>query len=184
MFDGEQPLIHGSWPARESVSYFAVGTQDPEKPIRSRPVPDKVENEGFRTTPFGMLEFFLVGERTVDAKHEEMVRYGYRDRREPVETFGPYAAMVWTARTATSSCSRAAERPSTKDGAAEARGTVSAKRLPAARQDKREQKGEESNGATYLEVGRAAPRPNEAESVFTHEGHKENRPDAHPSGRR
>ena len=59
MFDGEQPLIHGSWPARESVTWIAVATHDPYKPIRSRPVPDKVESEGFRTTPFGKLEFFL-----------------------------------------------------------------------------------------------------------------------------
>ncbi len=59
MFGGEQPLIHGSWPARASVSWIAVGAYDLEKPIRSRPVPDKVESEGFRTSPFGKLEFFL-----------------------------------------------------------------------------------------------------------------------------
>ena len=41
-----------------------------------------------------MLEFFLEDERAVDAKYEEMTRYGYRGRREPVQTFGPYAAMV------------------------------------------------------------------------------------------
>jgi hypothetical protein len=30
----------------------------------------------------------------VDAKYEEMTSYGYRGRREPVQTFGPDAAMV------------------------------------------------------------------------------------------
>jgi len=41
-----------------------------------------------------MLEFFLEDERAVDSKYEEMTRHGYRGRREPVQTFGPYAAMV------------------------------------------------------------------------------------------
>ncbi len=42
-----------------------------------------------------MLEFFLEGEEAVDAKYEQMTRYyGYRGRREPVQTFGPYAALV------------------------------------------------------------------------------------------
>lgn len=41
-----------------------------------------------------MLEFFLEDEEAVDAKYEEMTRYGYGGRREPVQTFGPYAAMV------------------------------------------------------------------------------------------
>jgi hypothetical protein len=41
-----------------------------------------------------MLEFFLEDERAVDAKYEEMTSYGYRGRREPVQTFGPHAAMV------------------------------------------------------------------------------------------
>ena len=41
-----------------------------------------------------MLEFFLEGEGAVDAKYEEMVCHGYHGRCEPVQTFGPYAAMV------------------------------------------------------------------------------------------
>ncbi len=58
---------------------------------------DKYDPE--REVPRGgyqvMLEFFLEGERAVDAKYEEMTRhYGYRGRLEPVRTFGPYAAMV------------------------------------------------------------------------------------------
>lgn len=30
----------------------------------------------------------------MDAKYEEMTGYGYRGRLEPVQTIGPYAAMV------------------------------------------------------------------------------------------
>jgi predicted lactoylglutathione lyase len=41
-----------------------------------------------------MLEFFLESERAVDFKYEEMTRHGYHGRSEPVQTFGPYAAMV------------------------------------------------------------------------------------------
>ncbi len=42
-----------------------------------------------------MLEFFLEDEGAVDSKYEEMTRhYGYGGRLEPVQTFGPYAAMV------------------------------------------------------------------------------------------
>ena len=53
--------------------------------------PDReVPEGGYRV----MLEFFLKGEGAVDAKYEEMTRYGYHGRSEPVQTFGPYAAMV------------------------------------------------------------------------------------------
>jgi predicted lactoylglutathione lyase len=41
-----------------------------------------------------MLEFFLVDNDAVDAKYEEMVGYGYHGRAAPVQTNGPYAAMV------------------------------------------------------------------------------------------
>ncbi len=41
-----------------------------------------------------MLEFFLEDNEAVDSKYEEMTRCGYHGRLEPVETFGPYAAMV------------------------------------------------------------------------------------------
>ena len=58
---------------------------------------DKYDPE--RAAPEGgyqvMLEFFLKDEGAVDSKYEEMTRYyGYRGRLEPVQTFGPYAAMV------------------------------------------------------------------------------------------
>ncbi len=57
---------------------------------------DKYDPE--REAPKGgyqvMLEFFLEDEGAVDSKYEEMTRHGYRGRREPVRTFGPYAAMV------------------------------------------------------------------------------------------
>jgi predicted lactoylglutathione lyase len=53
--------------------------------------PDRgVPKGGYRV----MLEFFLRGEGAVDAKYEEMTRHGYHGRSEPVQTFGPYAAMV------------------------------------------------------------------------------------------
>ena len=41
-----------------------------------------------------MLEFFLENNAVVDSKYEELTRFGYHGRREPVQTFGPYAAMV------------------------------------------------------------------------------------------
>ncbi len=41
-----------------------------------------------------MLEFFLEDEGAVDAKYQEMVGHGYYGRLGPVQTFGPYAAMV------------------------------------------------------------------------------------------
>lgn len=41
-----------------------------------------------------MLEFFLEDSEAVDSKYEELTRYGYRGRLEPVQTFGPYSAMV------------------------------------------------------------------------------------------
>jgi len=41
-----------------------------------------------------MLEFFLADNAAVDAKYEEMVEYGYHGRAAPVQTSGPYAAMV------------------------------------------------------------------------------------------
>ena len=50
----------------------------------------EVPGGGYRV----MLEFFLEDERAVDSKYEEMRRYGYGGRLEPVRTFGPYAAMV------------------------------------------------------------------------------------------
>ena len=51
-----------------------------------------------RTKPAGgyqsMLEFFLASNAAVDAKYRELVDLGYHGRREPVQTNGPYAAMV------------------------------------------------------------------------------------------
>ena len=41
-----------------------------------------------------MLEFFLADDPAVDAKYEELVGYGYHGRSAPVQTSGPYAAMV------------------------------------------------------------------------------------------
>lgn len=41
-----------------------------------------------------MLEFFLADNAAVDAKYAELTAYGYHGRREPVQTNGPYAAMV------------------------------------------------------------------------------------------
>jgi predicted lactoylglutathione lyase len=41
-----------------------------------------------------MLEFFLPDAAAVDAKYEELVGFGYHGRRAPVQTDGPYAAMV------------------------------------------------------------------------------------------
>lgn len=41
-----------------------------------------------------MLEFFLEDTDAVDSKYEALTRYGYRGRLAPVQTFGPYAAMV------------------------------------------------------------------------------------------
>jgi predicted lactoylglutathione lyase len=41
-----------------------------------------------------MLEFFLADNAAVDAKYAELTGYGYHGRREPVQTTGPYAAMV------------------------------------------------------------------------------------------
>ena len=41
-----------------------------------------------------MLEFFLANEEAVDAKYQELVGFGYHGRSAPVQTSGPYAAMV------------------------------------------------------------------------------------------
>ena len=41
-----------------------------------------------------MLEFFLQDAAAVDAKYAELVGFGYHGRRAPVQTNGPYAAMV------------------------------------------------------------------------------------------
>jgi len=41
-----------------------------------------------------MLEFFLADNSAVDAKYEELVGFGYHGRSAPVQTSGPYAAMV------------------------------------------------------------------------------------------
>lgn len=41
-----------------------------------------------------MLEFFLQDTEAVDAKYEEMVGFGYHGRCAPIQTNGPYAAMV------------------------------------------------------------------------------------------
>lgn len=41
-----------------------------------------------------MLEFFLADTAAVDAKYAELVAAGYHGRRAPVQTNGPYAAMV------------------------------------------------------------------------------------------
>ncbi|MGZ5385326.1 MAG: VOC family protein, partial [Acidimicrobiia bacterium] len=41
-----------------------------------------------------MLEFFLADNEAVDAKYKELVGFGYHGRSAPVQTSGPYAAMV------------------------------------------------------------------------------------------
>lgn len=41
-----------------------------------------------------MLEFFLPNSHAVDTKFEELVDLGYHGRSAPVQTNGPYAAMV------------------------------------------------------------------------------------------
>lgn len=41
-----------------------------------------------------MLEFFLESNEAVDAKYAELVGFGYHGRCAPVQTNGPYAAMV------------------------------------------------------------------------------------------
>jgi predicted lactoylglutathione lyase len=41
-----------------------------------------------------MLEFFLADNDAVDAKYQELVGFGYHGRSAPVQTSGPYAAMV------------------------------------------------------------------------------------------
>ena len=41
-----------------------------------------------------MLEFFLEDAAAVDAKYAELVGLGYHGRRPPLQTNGPYAAMV------------------------------------------------------------------------------------------
>ena len=41
-----------------------------------------------------MLEFFLADNAAVDAKYAELTGHGYHGRRGPVQTSGPYAAMV------------------------------------------------------------------------------------------
>lgn len=41
-----------------------------------------------------MLEFFLEDNDAVDAKYDEMTGHGYHGRSAPVQTSGPYAAMV------------------------------------------------------------------------------------------
>lgn len=51
-----------------------------------------------RTWPSGgyqmMLEFFLESNEAVDAKYAELTGLGYHGRSAPVQTTGPYAAMV------------------------------------------------------------------------------------------
>lgn len=51
-----------------------------------------------RTAPVGgyqiMLEFFLADNDAVDAKYAELTAAGYHGRTAPVQTNGPYAAMV------------------------------------------------------------------------------------------
>ncbi len=51
-----------------------------------------------RTLPRGgyqsMLEFFLADNDAVDAKYAELTATGYYSRLEPVQTTGPYAAMI------------------------------------------------------------------------------------------
>jgi predicted lactoylglutathione lyase len=41
-----------------------------------------------------MLEFFLESNAAVDAKYAELTGLGYHGRSAPVQTNGPYAAMV------------------------------------------------------------------------------------------
>jgi predicted lactoylglutathione lyase len=41
-----------------------------------------------------MLEFFLEDTAAVDAKYAELVSFGYHGRSAPIQTNGPYAAMV------------------------------------------------------------------------------------------
>jgi predicted lactoylglutathione lyase len=51
-----------------------------------------------RTAPAGgyqvMLEFFLESNEAVDRMYEDLVGFGYHGRSMPVQTDGPYAAMV------------------------------------------------------------------------------------------
>jgi predicted lactoylglutathione lyase len=51
-----------------------------------------------RTVPTGgyqvMLEFFLESNEAVDRMYEDLVAFGYHGRSKPVQTDGPYAAMV------------------------------------------------------------------------------------------
>lgn len=53
--------------------------------------PDREEPEGGSRV---MLEFFLESNEAVDAKYLEMTAHGYLGRLAPVQTTGPYAAMV------------------------------------------------------------------------------------------
>ncbi|MGI8405198.1 MAG: VOC family protein [Thermomicrobiales bacterium] len=46
--------------------------------------------EGYQS----MLEFFLADDSAVDAKYAELTAAGYYGRLAPVQTTGPYAAMV------------------------------------------------------------------------------------------
>ena len=41
-----------------------------------------------------MLEFFLADNAAVDAKYTELIGHGYHGRSAPIQTNGPYAAMV------------------------------------------------------------------------------------------
>ena len=41
-----------------------------------------------------MFEFFLGNPKAVEAKYAELIGFGYHGRRAPVQTNGPYAAMV------------------------------------------------------------------------------------------
>lgn len=50
----------------------------------------KQPQEGYQV----MLEFFLPNSQAVDTKFEELVGLGYHGRSAPVQTNGPYAAMV------------------------------------------------------------------------------------------
>ena len=65
-------------------AYFAR-TYDPAfEPEHAAPA------NGYRS----MFEFFLGSTEAVDAKYDEMTGFGYNGRRAPVQTNGPYAAMV------------------------------------------------------------------------------------------
>lgn len=64
--------------------FWDTVSADTYDPDREKPV------GGYRV----MLEFFLENAAAVDAKYEELIGFGCHGRCAPVQTNGPYAAMV------------------------------------------------------------------------------------------